>query len=211
MSNVICRKRTRQSRRHDYPNSAAPMSSPAARFQRDDLVRRKNQPEAVGVVRKSRWNSQTEEWEYSVQFGGQLRAVPESVIEAFQQIETPWEALSRGQLSGIDHFVFTLTLHRLRQPPARIAHSFATARTLFYPHQFKPLLKFLRAPSRATIAGTALFHARNPLRNSPTSSSRHCPFGFCYRLHTALWRRDSHDLASGGSHGSLALPISKWP
>lgn len=119
------------------------MPTTQPRFCKGAIVRRTNQPDAVGVVRKSSWNSQTDEWEYAVQFGAQLRAVPESSIEPFEEIETPWEALSRGKLSGIDHFIFSLTLHRLRQPPARITRSFATARTLFYPHQFKPLLKFL--------------------------------------------------------------------
>jgi len=119
------------------------MANPTSQFAEGALVRRKNQPEAIGIVRKSHWNTQSDEWEYSVQFGAQIRGVPEGILEPFQPIETPWEALSRARVSGIEHFIVTLTLHRLRQPPARIAHSFATSRTLFYPHQFKPLLKFL--------------------------------------------------------------------
>jgi len=38
-------------------------------FAEGDVVQRKNQPDVIGIIRKSRWNSQTEGWEYSVQFG----------------------------------------------------------------------------------------------------------------------------------------------
>jgi len=122
-------------------------------FQPGEVVQRINQPEAVGVVREARWDDQTERWNYVVQFGAQIRAVPGDVIQRMVTVQTPWDGLREGQLSGIDHFVFTLTFHRLQNPPARIARSFATARTLFYPHQFKPLLKFLdNAGKRLLIA-----------------------------------------------------------
>src|SRR5262245_56349112 len=125
----------------------------SALFSIGDIVQRINQPEAVGIVREIRRDSQTGGWAYLVQFGVQNRAVPEEVIRKFQEVGTPWDAMREGQLSGIEHFIFTLTFHRLQDPPARIAHSFATTRTLFYPHQFKPLLKFLdNAGKRLLIA-----------------------------------------------------------
>jgi hypothetical protein len=116
-----------------------------------EVVQRTNQPEAVGIVREARWDSQLESWNYLVQFGAQNRAVPEDAIQRLVTIHTPWDALRGGQLSGIEHFIFTLTFHRLQNPPARIAHSFATTRTLFYPHQFKPLLKFLDNPVKRLL------------------------------------------------------------
>lgn len=122
-------------------------------FSIGDIVQRINQPEVVGIVREVRRDSQTDSWIYVVQFGAQNRAVPEEVIRKFQETLTPWDAMRNGHLSGVEHFVFTLTFHRLQDPPARIAHSFATTRTLFYPHQFKPLLKFLdNAAKRLLIA-----------------------------------------------------------
>ena len=127
------------------------MTRTEPQFKHGDVVQRVNQPEAVGVVRDSRWDSQTERWTYVVQFGPSNRTVPESSIQALVTSETPWDSLRNGQLSGIDHFIFTLTLHRLKNPPARIARSFATARTLFYPHQFKPLLKFLDSPGKRLL------------------------------------------------------------
>lgn len=72
------------------------------------------------------WHAQVESWDYVVQFGAQLRALPQEAIQRVVVVPTPWEALSQGSLSGIKHFIFTLTFQRLRHPPARIAHSFAS-------------------------------------------------------------------------------------
>src|SRR5436309_482861 len=122
-----------------------------ARFKMGDYVQRVNHPELAGIVREPRWDGQVESWNYLVQFGAQLRAVPEESLEAVTIVQSPWESLEQGNLSGKTHFVFTLTYERLKSPPARIAHSFATARTQFYPHQFKPLLKFLDNPGKSIL------------------------------------------------------------
>lgn len=120
-------------------------------FNVGDLVQRVNQPESIGIVREARWDAQVDGWNYLIQFGSQLRALPEEAIQKVVVVQTPWEALNQHCLSGKNHFVFTLTFHRLRHPPARIAHSFATTRTHFYPHQFKPLLKFLDHPGKRLL------------------------------------------------------------
>ena len=121
------------------------------RFGVGDYVQRVNQPELAGIVREHRWDGQVESWNYLVQFGAQLRAVPEEALEVVSVVRSPWESFEQGSLSGKAHFIFTLTYERLKSPPARIAHSFATARTQFYPHQFKPLLKFLDNPGKAIL------------------------------------------------------------
>jgi SNF2 family DNA or RNA helicase len=122
-----------------------------ARFKTGDYVQRINQPEASGIVREPRWDGQVEGWNYLVQFGAQLRAIPEEGLESVVVAQSPWDALEQGSLSGKAHFIFTLTYERLKNPPARIAHSFATAKTQFYPHQFKPLLKFLDNPGKSIL------------------------------------------------------------
>src|SRR5206468_9301982 len=124
---------------------------PEAKFKAGDYVQRVSQPELAGIVREPRWDGQVESWNYLVQFGAQLRAVPEESLEAVTVVQSPWESFEQGNLSGKTHFVFTLTYERLKSPPARIAHSFATARTQFYPHQFKPLLKFLDNPGKSVL------------------------------------------------------------
>jgi hypothetical protein len=127
------------------------MTKPEQLFQSGDVVQRINQPEAIGVVREARWDSQTERWNYLVQFGPANHAVPGDAIQKLVTVQTPWDAFREGQLSGVGHFIFTLTFQRLLNPPARIARSFATARTNFYPHQFKPLLKFLDSPAKRLL------------------------------------------------------------
>src|SRR6266481_1438688 len=127
------------------------MTNHSSKYDLGDYVQRVNQPELVGVVRELRWDNQVESWNYVVQFGAQLRALPEEALETVTVVESPWDSFEQGKLSGKAHFVFTLTYERLKSPPARIAHSFATARTQFYPHQFKPLLKFLDNPGKTVL------------------------------------------------------------
>ncbi len=127
------------------------MERRSARFSADELVQRVNQPESIGIVRHTRWDEQAQSWNYSVQFGAQLKVVPEEALQPVIRILSLWDALRERRFSGIRHFIFTLTLYRLRRPPTRIAYSFATSRTQFYPHQFKPLLKFLDHPSKRLL------------------------------------------------------------
>lgn len=127
------------------------MTERQSKFKAGDYVQRVNQPEVAGIVREPRWDSQVEGWNYLVQFGAQLRALPEEALESVTVVQSPWESFEVGSFSGKTHFVFTLTYERLKNPPARIAHSFATARTQFYPHQFKPLLKFLDNPGKSIL------------------------------------------------------------
>jgi superfamily II DNA or RNA helicase len=118
-----------------------PLTEPA--FKISDVIQRVNQPEAIGVVADVRPESQTQTWNYVVQFPEGRRTVTENAIQLYVPTSDPWDCLAKNRLSGWEHFVYTLTYHRLRYPPARIARSFASARTQFYPHQFKPVLKFL--------------------------------------------------------------------
>src|SRR5947209_13796594 len=127
------------------------MTNHPAKYDLGDFVQRVNQPELVGVVRELGWDNQVESWSYVVQFGAQLRALPEEALETVTVVESVWDSFEAGKLSGTTHFVFTLTYERLKSPPARIAHSFATARTQFYPYQFKPLLKFLDNPGKSVL------------------------------------------------------------
>lgn len=133
------------------PKEQTESPNPPALFHPGDLVQRLNQPESTGVVRENRWNSQVERWDYIVQFGSQRIGVPEALLQPLVSITSPWQALEEQQLSGRIHFISSLTYERLLHPPARIANSFATAKTRFYPYQFKPLLKFLDHPGKRLL------------------------------------------------------------
>lgn len=121
------------------------------KFNHNEAVQRINQPDAIGIVLDAHWNEQADIWIYTVQFGGTTRGVPEDGLILFKRIQTIWEALEGRSFSGYNHFLSILTFHRLKKPPSRIANSFATAKTDFYPYQFKPLLKFLDHPGKRIL------------------------------------------------------------
>lgn len=127
------------------------MPKPPPRYATGTPVQRANQPEAIGIVLEARFNRQMEQWQYAVQFGGLKRTLLESTLIPFNSVLSPWDALPAGRVSGAEHFVAQLTYHRLRKPPTRIAASFATSRTEIYPHQFRPLLKFLDHPGKRLL------------------------------------------------------------
>lgn len=114
-----------------------------AKFKNGDIVQRVNQPELNGVVLDACWDDQTESWTYRVQFNGVVTAVPETSLRGWTRLKTPWEKLRDQEFSGIEHFRDTITFHKVKSPTARVAHAYSSARTIFYPHQFKPLLKFI--------------------------------------------------------------------
>ena len=86
-----------------------------AKFKVGDYVQRMNQPELAGIIRELRWDAQVESWNYLVQFGAQLRAVPEEALETVSVVQSPWESFEQGSVSGKTHFVFTLTYERLKE------------------------------------------------------------------------------------------------
>jgi hypothetical protein len=120
-------------------------------FNIGDLVQRANAPEQLGRVVSARWSEQLEEWSYGVQFGQGTSKVMEGSLRALREHRDPWEDVAAGVVSGASHFRHTLTYHRVKRPPSRIAKSFSSARTSFYPHQFKPLLKFLDNPEKRIL------------------------------------------------------------
>jgi superfamily II DNA or RNA helicase len=115
----------------------------SAKFSPNEIVQRVNQPEVNGVILDQCWDDQTESWTYRVQFNGVVTAVPETSLRGWTRLKTPWEKLRAQEFSGIEHFRDTITFHKVKSPTARVAHAYSSARTIFYPHQFKPLLKFL--------------------------------------------------------------------
>jgi hypothetical protein len=120
-------------------------------FNVGDLVQRSNAPEQVGRVVAVRWNEQLEAWGYTVQFGQGTSKVMEASVRPLTTYQDPWADVAAGVVSGAAHFRHTLTYHRVKRPPSRIAKSFSSARTSFYPHQFKPLLKFLDNPEKRIL------------------------------------------------------------
>jgi superfamily II DNA or RNA helicase len=122
-----------------------------ARWKIGDTVRRRLKSHEIGVVYRMYASSQANAWMYVVQFGQARSTLHESDLEDIHLIVDDWEALTQGQVSNAADFKALLTYERLRRPPSRIAASFGAAKAAFYPHQFKPLLKFLESDGQRLL------------------------------------------------------------
>lgn len=114
-------------------------------------VRRISNPDAVGTVVGASWDPQVRDWHYRVRFGTGARGVPGSDIEPMPLDPDLIDDLTGGRHANAATFRTLLTYERLRKPPSRVAASFGSAKALFYPFQFTPLLKFLESPSQRIL------------------------------------------------------------
>ena len=78
-------------------------------FKISDVVQRVNQPEAIGIISDVRPESQTQTWNYVVQFPEGRRTVTENAIQLYVPTSAPWDCLAKNRLSGWDHFVYAPT------------------------------------------------------------------------------------------------------
>ena len=120
-------------------------------FKSGDIVQRINAADQVGVLQSSRWHPQAETFYYDVLIGGRILAIAESSLRAVGPVRSPWDDLANGAAAGAAAFRLSMTRSRVMRPPSRIAKSFSSARTQFYPHQFKPLLKLLHSTERRLL------------------------------------------------------------
>lgn len=122
------------------------------RFHAGMPVRRRSQPDAVGVIRgKGYLQEATGDWIYRVQFGNATRGVAEAELEPLPVYTDAWDDIRAGIFAGAGAFRTLMTFERLRRPPSPIAASFGSAKAAFYPFQFKPLLKFLDNPRKRLL------------------------------------------------------------
>ena len=124
----------------------------ASRFSVGAAVRRKSQPDAVGIIRSRGYLEEaTGQWIYPVQFGNAVRGVAHTELELLPEHTDAWNDIRDGTFASAEAFRTLLTFERLRRPPSPIAASFGSAKAAFYPFQFKPLLKFLENPRKRLL------------------------------------------------------------
>lgn len=123
------------------------------RFQAGSMVQQANAADVVGVVTNVRLNPQTGLYFCEVAFGARRISLPEDNLIPFNPEASPWDEVGSGVAAGARAFRTSLTRSRVMRPPSRIAKSFSSARTQFYPHQFKPLLKLLHSPQKRILIG----------------------------------------------------------
>ena len=124
----------------------------ASRFSVGAAVRRKSQPDAVGIIRDRGYLEEaTGQWIYRVRFGNAVRGVAHTELEPLPEHTDAWDDIRTGTFASAEGFRTLLTFERLRRPPSPIAASFGSAKAAFYPFQFKPLLKFLENPRKRLL------------------------------------------------------------
>jgi SNF2-related domain len=82
-----------------------------------------------------------------VQFGeNEIPFKPASSLEICPAAEAlPLELLCRGEFGNVDDLRRLLTLEKVRGHLTNVLYSMESSNTDFYPHQFKPVLKFLES------------------------------------------------------------------
>lgn len=76
---------------------------------------------------------------------GNLIMIPEHDLVPEVIIKTPWDLLANNSLSDYRDFSIATTLHKVRNTTSNTISSLKASRTIFYPYQYKPLVKFLKS------------------------------------------------------------------
>lgn len=104
----------------------------------------------VGIVKSSiQTNNGTK---YQIQFdNGEAVYLSEDILEKYQEINTPLEAFSNFQFSGIDDYKRIMAFQRLTGDLTNMFYSMNNTLTEYLPHQFLPVTKFLSSPEERIL------------------------------------------------------------
>ena len=117
-------------------------------FNLGDEVHCVGEPDRIGTIVEIGERHSGIQW-YRVNFGKAERPkIPETDLRLFVISASPYQNLIDKKLNGYREFQRLITfLMLLRERPLRnTIYAFNASRTRFYPHQFKPLLKYLNSP-----------------------------------------------------------------
>ena len=82
---------------------------------------------------------------------GALEVFGEHELHAEVLIRTPWDLLSQNALRDHRNFSISTTIHKVRNTTANTISSLKASRTIFYPYQYKPLVKFLKSDTKRIL------------------------------------------------------------
>jgi superfamily II DNA or RNA helicase len=120
-------------------------------FNDGDNVRLKGERDRVGRVVGQVRQYAGKAWR-KVQFpDGQVENHPEDSLELYagpQDVET---LLCSGTFGTRKSLTRLLTIRKIQRPLSNNVYSFQASRTAFYPHQLKPVLKFLESPKNRLL------------------------------------------------------------
>ena len=174
-------------------------SIPSPRFKKGDQVQLRSDRSKVGVVIRSP-NLRYGAYWYRVRLhAGGLIVAHEEDLTPFEADVSPDELLLTGAFGDKDDFLRLVTFHKLDTPLDNTLYSLQGSRTAFYPHQYKPLLKFLDSPEHRLLiadevglgktieAGLVMIEqrARRALRRVLVI----CPAALCLKWREEMWHR----------------------
>jgi len=92
-------------------------------------------------------------WYYRVSFGGERKIVPEPDLIPYLPESKPSDILKIGKLGNYDEFQRNIVYQKLSKVNilTNNIYAFNVSRTIFYPYQFKPLLKFLESSNNRIL------------------------------------------------------------
>ena len=168
-------------------------------FDKDDHVQLRSDRSKVGAVIGSPKLRNGAYWYRIRLHAGGLVVAHEADLTRFESEVSPDELLLRGAFGDKDDFLRLVTFHKLDTPLDNTLYSLQGSRTAFYPHQYKPLLKFLDSPDQRLLiadevglgktieAGLVLIEqrARRALRRVLII----CPAALCLKWREEMWHR----------------------
>lgn len=174
-------------------------SVPPPRFTKDDLVQFRSDRSKVGRVVRAPTLRGGAYWYRIRLLAGGLLVQHEADLTPFEADESPDQLLHRGAFGDKDDFLRLMTFHKLDTPLDNTLYSLQGSRTAFYPHQYKPLLKFLDSPDQRLLiadevglgktieAGLVMIEqrARQALRRVLVV----CPAALCGKWREEMWNR----------------------
>jgi superfamily II DNA or RNA helicase len=179
------------------------MTPAAPAFKPGDQVHLRNDRARVGQVEEEPRRRGAVYW-YRIRFvEGGSEVVAEPNLDRLGEKVTPEELLARSAFGDRDDFVRLVTFHKLNVPLDNTLYSLFASRTEFYPHQYRPLVKFLDSKSQRLLiadevglgktieAGLILaeLRARRALRHVMVI----CPKALCLKWKEEMWRRFDED------------------
>ena len=172
---------------------------PPPTYEKDDHVQLRSDRSKVGAVIRSPTLRNGAYWYRIRLHAGGLIVAHEADLTRFESDVSPDELLLRGAFGDRDDFLRLVTFHKLDTPLDNTLYSLQGSRTAFYPHQYKPLLKFLDSPDQRLLiadevglgktieAGLVLIEqrARRALRRVLII----CPAALCLKWREEMWNR----------------------
>jgi len=120
-------------------------------FEVDDQVRLIDNPERSGRVVRIIDEGEGEFW-VMVEFpGGRPKGHPDYELEIVDENESPQDLFLNGRFGGASALRRHLVLQKLSGRLADVIYSLNTTVTDYYPHKFKPVIRFLESPSKGIL------------------------------------------------------------